>query len=70
MSWALEKVFANLIKIEEKNRILKSLEIAKEMALEDETVNKKIGLNGSCIIEDLYEKRNTINILTIVMLGG
>ena len=65
MSWALERVFANLIKIEEKNRILKSLELAKEMALEDETVNKKIGLNGSCIIEDLYEKkRNTINILT------
>ncbi len=65
LSWAVERVFAKLIKIEEKNRIIKSLEIAKEMALEDEIINKKIGLNGSSIIEELYRKKgNTINILT------
>ena len=65
LSWAVEKVFSKLFKIEEKKRIIKSFEIAKEMALQDEKINKKIGQNGSKIIERLYkEKGKTINILT------
>ena len=65
LKWALEKVTSKLQEESRKNRVAKSLILAKEMALEDEQINQKIGENGSKLIEEIYkQKKQEVNILT------
>ncbi len=65
LKWALEKITSQLLEENQKDRVAKSLIIAKKMASQDEEINQRIGDNGCRLIEEIYKKKGQqVNILT------
>tara|TARA_B100000795_G_scaffold67180_1_gene46128 strand:- start:74 stop:1150 length:1077 start_codon:yes stop_codon:yes gene_type:complete len=65
LKWAVDRMMNKLSKVNENKILNTALREAKNICDEDEKFCENIGLNGSKIIEDIYnKKKDTVNILT------
>ena len=65
LKWAVDRMMKKISGINSDKILDIALNEAKEICDEDEKFCKNIGLNGSKIIEEIYnKKKNTVNILT------
>ena len=65
LKWAVDRMMKKISGINSHRILDIALNEAKEICDEDEKFCKNIGLNGSKIIEEIYnKKKNTVNILT------
>ena len=65
LKWAVDRMMKKISGVNSDKILDIALNEAKEICDEDEKFCKNIGLNGSKIIEEIYnKKKNTVNILT------
>ena len=64
LKWAVDRVMKKLIGVNDKDILNKALEEAKMIVDEDIGFCKNIGLNGLKLIEEISDKKDTVNILT------
>ncbi len=64
LKWAVDRVMRKLLGVNNKNILNTALEEAKSIVEEDIGFCKNIGLNGLKLIEEISNRKDTVNILT------